>query len=151
MSGPSDAWTELRALLRLGLPAAGTQLAAMMLGVVDTMMVGRLSTEALDAAALGNLWIFGTTVFGMGLLWGMDPLMSQAHGAQDGMKVARTLHAGLLLVVFLVPQAIEQIGRNPANIPYAEIEGETVTASITLTNKGSAMAMLMTRPKLQNK
>lgn len=33
----------------------------------------------------------------------------------------------LLMVVFLVPQAIEQIGRNPANIPYAEIEGETVT------------------------
>ena len=103
MNGRSDAWTELRALLRLGLPAAVTQLAAMLLWVVDTMMVGRISTQALDAAALGHLWIFGTTIFAMGLLWGMDPLMSQAHGAQDGMKVAHTLHAGLLLVVILVP------------------------------------------------
>lgn len=33
----------------------------------------------------------------------------------------------LLMVVFLVPQAIEQIGRNPSNVPYAEIEGETVS------------------------
>ncbi len=103
MSGRADAWTELRALLRLGLPAAGTQLASMMLGVVDTMMVGRLSTVALDATALGHLWIYGTMIFGMGLLWGMDPLMSQAHGAGDGPKVARTLHAGIVLVVFLIP------------------------------------------------
>lgn len=103
MSGASDAWTELRALLRLGLPAAGTQLAAMLLGVVDTMMVGRLSTQALDAASLGHLWIYGTMFFGMGLLWGMDPLMSQAHGARDGHAVARTLHSGVLLVAFLVP------------------------------------------------
>jgi hypothetical protein len=33
----------------------------------------------------------------------------------------------LLMVVFLVPQAIEQIGRNPANIAYAEVEGETLS------------------------
>lgn len=103
MRGRGDTWTELRALLRLGLPAAGTQLASMMLGVVDTMMVGRLSTAALDASALGHLWIYGTMIFGMGLLWGMDPLMSQAHGADDGRKVARTLHAGLVLVAFLIP------------------------------------------------
>ena len=103
MRGPSDPWTEVRALLRLGLPAAGTQLASMLLGVVDTMMVGRLSTEALDAVALGHLWIYGTMIFGMGLIWGMDPLMSQAHGAADGAKVGRTLHAGFLLVALLVP------------------------------------------------
>ncbi len=103
MSGPSDAWTELRALLRIGLPAAGTQLATMMLGVVDTMMVGRLSTEALDAVALGHLWIYGTMIFGMGLIWGMDPLMSQAHGAGDGERVGRTLHSGVVLVALMVP------------------------------------------------
>ena len=103
MSTQRDTRAEVEALLRLGLPAAGTQLASMMLGVVDTMMVGRLNTEALDAVALGHLWIYGTMIFGMGLLWGMDPIMSQAHGASDGPKVARTLHAGLVLVTLLVP------------------------------------------------
>lgn len=92
---------ELRALLRLGLPAAGTQLAAMMLGVVDTMMVGRVSTHALDAAALGHLWIFGTSMLPLGIIMGMDPLMSQAHGKDDGDAVGRTLHRGLLLVLLM--------------------------------------------------
>ena len=103
MRSTDERWAELRALLRLGLPAAVTQLASMMLGVVDTMMVGRLSTEALDAAALGHLWIYGTTFFVMGLIWGMDPLMSQAHGAGDGKRIARTAISGALLAAMLVP------------------------------------------------
>lgn len=32
----------------------------------------------------------------------------------------------LLMVVFLVPQAIEQIGQNPKRVPYATIEGRTL-------------------------
>lgn len=89
--------------MKLGLPAAATQLAAMLLGVVDTMMLGRVSTHALDAVALGHLWIYGTMIFGMGLIWGMDPIMSQAHGAGDSRQVGRTLHSGFLLVALLVP------------------------------------------------
>ncbi len=95
--------TELRALLRLGLPSAITQLGTMMLGVVDTMMVGRLGTVALDAAALGTLWIYGTTVFAIGLIWGMDPLISQAHGASDGPKIALTTQRGLVLAALVTP------------------------------------------------
>ncbi len=95
--------SELRPLLRLGLPAAGTQLAAMLLGVVDTMMVGRLGTETLDAAALGHLWVYGTSIFAIGMTWGMDPIMSQAHGAGRPERVAVTLHRGLVLVVLMAP------------------------------------------------
>lgn len=90
--------TELRALLRLGLPVAATQLAMMTLGVVDTMMVGHLGTEALDAAALGSLWIWGTAVFGIGLAFGMDPIVSQAHGADEHQKIGLTLHRGMVVV-----------------------------------------------------
>ena len=75
---------EIRELLRLGLPVSLTQLGVMMLGVVDTMMVGHLGTTALDAAALGSLWVWGTAVFGIGLVFGMDPIVSQAHGAGEG-------------------------------------------------------------------
>ncbi len=103
VSGDLHKRGELRALLELGLPAAATQLATMLLGVVDTMMVGRVSTHALDAVALGHLWIYGTMIFGMGLIWGMDPIMSQAHGAGDGRTVGRTLHSGFVLVALLVP------------------------------------------------
>ncbi len=33
----------------------------------------------------------------------------------------------LLMVVFLVPQAIQQLGQNPSNIPYARIDGQVIS------------------------
>lgn len=94
---------ELRALLRLGLPVAITQLGVMMLGVVDTMMVGHLGTTALDAAALGSLWVWGTAVFGIGLVFGMDPVVSQAHGAGHGRIVALALQRGVVVSLLATP------------------------------------------------
>jgi MATE family multidrug resistance protein len=94
---------ELRALLRLGLPVSVTQLGVMMLGVVDTMMVGHLGTTALDAAALGSLWVWGTAVLGVGLVLGMDPIVSQAHGAGERRRVALTLQRGLVVALLATP------------------------------------------------
>lgn len=92
---------ELRRLLQLGAPAAFTQLGWMMLGIVDALMVGQLGVHELDAAALGNIWTFGTLVFGMGILLGMDPVVAQAHGAGDHDRVARSLHHGMVLAVLV--------------------------------------------------
>lgn len=94
---------EVRALLRLGLPVSVTQLGVMMLGVVDTMMVGHLGTTALDAAALGSLWVWGTAVFGIGLVFGMDPIVSQAHGAGERRRIALTLQRGLVVALAITP------------------------------------------------
>ncbi|MCA9655503.1 MAG: MATE family efflux transporter [Myxococcales bacterium] len=102
MTEPSSR-SELRALLRLGLPAAGTQLGTMMLGVVDTMMVGHLGTTALDAAALGSLWVWGTMIFGIGLVLGMDPIVTQAHGAGQHRRVALALQRGLVVAALATP------------------------------------------------
>src|SRR5205823_7540412 len=78
------------------LPVVAGQLANMMLGVVDTMMLGRVSVHALDASALGNLWQFGTLIFGMGVVFGVDPIVSRAHGAGDGRRLALALQRGIL-------------------------------------------------------
>ena len=88
---------ELRRLLELAAPLVVTQLASMMLGVVDTMMVGRMSVEVLAAAALGHVWTFGTLVFAMGVIYGMDPLVTQAHGSGDPVRQGRTLQRGLII------------------------------------------------------
>ena len=94
---------EVRELLRLGLPVSVTQLGVMMLGVVDTMMVGHLGTTALDASALGSLWVWGTAVFGIGLVFGMDPIVSQAHGAGERRRVALALQRGLVVALLVTP------------------------------------------------
>ncbi len=90
---------EVRRLAALGIPAALTQLGWMMLGIVDTAMVGHLGVVELDAAALGHIWTFGTLIFGMGIVFGMDPIVSQAFGARDRDRVVVTLQRGLILAV----------------------------------------------------
>ena len=51
----------------------------MMMGVVDTVMVGHISSVALAAVALGHLYFFGIGVFGMGTLMVLDPAMFYCH------------------------------------------------------------------------
>jgi MATE family multidrug resistance protein len=109
------ALTDARQLLALGGPVIVGQVGSMMLGVVDTLMLGHYSTPALAAAALGNLWAFGTLVFGMGVIFGIDPIVSQAHGAQDGRRQALALQRGLLAALLVsVPIGVLWLYAEPA-------------------------------------
>jgi MATE family, multidrug efflux pump len=92
---------EIRKMAALGTPVAATQLSTMLIGFVDTVMVGRVSVEAIGAVALANVWIFGTLMFANGVLMGLDPIVAQAHGAGDGERAGAALHAGLVLAVGL--------------------------------------------------
>ena len=92
---------EIRKMAALGVPVAATQLSTMLLGFVDTVMVGRVSVEAIGAVALANVWIFGLLMFANGVLMGIDPIVAQSHGAGDGARAGRALHAGLVLAVLL--------------------------------------------------
>lgn len=99
--------SEIRALSNLALPVAATQVSNMLLGLVDTAMVGRVSVEAIGAASLANVWIFGTLLFAQGVILGVDPIVAQAHGARDPVRVARALQRGLVLALLLsVPTAL---------------------------------------------
>lgn len=77
------------------------QLGFQAMGVVDTLMVGRVSARVLAAVALGNLYYFNVSIFGMGALMALDPLVAQAVGAGDMRAVARAMQRGLVLAVGL--------------------------------------------------
>ncbi len=49
----------------------------------------------------GNLYFFGVAVFGMGVLFALDPVVSQAVGAGDSVGVARGVQRGMVLAVAL--------------------------------------------------
>jgi MATE family, multidrug efflux pump len=105
MSSPTR--LELSALWRLAWPMIATQVAFMMLGTVDTLLLGRLSVTALDASALGNQWGWATLSLGMGLVMGMDPIVSQAYGYGDAEGAALALQRGLVVsLVGSVPVAL---------------------------------------------
>jgi len=98
---------EIRKLVSLGAPVAGAQVGTMLLGFVDTIVVGRVSVEAMAAAALANVWIFGTLMFANGVIFGLDPIVAQAHGARDGARAGLALQQGTLLALLLsVPLAL---------------------------------------------
>ena len=80
-------------------PAVVVQVGLMSMGVVDTIMAGRLSPATIAAVALGNLYLFILSVGGLGTLLSLDPVVSQALGARDHAAVARALQRGLLLAV----------------------------------------------------
>ena len=97
----SGAQSELGATIRLAIPVVLVQLGFMLMGVVDTLMVGRLSAQALAAVAIGNLYFFNVSIFGTGTLMALDPIIAQAAGAGDDETVARSVQRGLILSVGL--------------------------------------------------
>ncbi|HEX2572626.1 MAG TPA: MATE family efflux transporter [Polyangia bacterium] len=114
---------ELRALHTLALPLVASQLGSQLLSFVDSVMVGRLGAVSLGAVGIGNSIFFSATIVGIGCLFGMDPLTSQALGAgergrarrvlQDGLRLATWLSLPLMLAVVLSSYVLTLAGVNP--------------------------------------
>ena len=88
---------ELKPMLALATPVVAAEVGWVMMGIVDTLMVGRLGAGAIAAVGLAGMLFFGVTVFAMGLLLGLDPLVAQAFGAQRLDECHRWLFDGLWL------------------------------------------------------
>jgi MATE family, multidrug efflux pump len=90
-----------RDLLRLALPVTTVQVGMMTMGAVDTAMVGRVGAADLAAVALGSMYFFLISIFGLGVLMALDPVVAQGAGARDDEGVARGVQRGLLLALGL--------------------------------------------------
>jgi MATE family multidrug resistance protein len=98
---------ELRQLLRLGLPIALVQLGLTGLNFVDLTMLGHHGESSAPAMALGNGIAWIATMFCMGAMAAVDPLLAQAIGARDTAAIAPLLGRGLVLAVVLsVPASL---------------------------------------------
>jgi MATE family multidrug resistance protein len=94
-------------LLRLAVPVVLAELGWMTMGLVDTIMVGPLGPDAIGAVGLGGSLFMAVAIFGMGMLLGLDTLVSQAFGARRLDECHRWLRSGLLLgAIIAVPFTI---------------------------------------------
>ncbi|HJT18242.1 MAG TPA: MATE family efflux transporter [Thermoanaerobaculia bacterium] len=89
--------SELRRLFALALPLAVAEAGTQVMSVVDMAVIGRLGGRELAACGLANAVYFGVSVFGLGLMLGIDPLISQAIGAGDAPRARHVLWQGVWL------------------------------------------------------
>ncbi len=119
-------------MLRLATPLVMAELGWMSMGIVDTMMVGRVSAEAIGAVSLGGILFYTVAMFGSGLMLGLDTLVSQSYGARRLMDCHRSLISAvyfclplapiLMLLVWCWVPLLARFGINPAvlsqTVPY---------------------------------
>jgi MATE family multidrug resistance protein len=97
-TGRARGWQQdLRDMAQVAAPIVLINVGIQAMGLVDTLMVGRLGGAAIAAVALGNFYFFNVSVFGIGLLFALDPVVAQAVGAGDSEAVARGVQRGLLM------------------------------------------------------
>jgi MATE family multidrug resistance protein len=102
-SAQADWKRELRAMVALAVPVVLSELGWMAQGVVDTIMVGKLGPAAIGAVALGNAVYYTPSLFGIGLLLGLDTLVSHAYGRKDHDACHRWLAQGVYLACIVTP------------------------------------------------
>src|SRR6185295_743359 len=91
--------------LRLALPLIVAEVGWMSMGIVDTIMVGRLpdSAVAIGATGLGQSLYHSIAIFGGGLLLGLDTFVAQAFGREDIEDARHSLVHGFAIALLLTP------------------------------------------------
>ncbi|MFW7381043.1 MAG: MATE family efflux transporter [Oligoflexus sp.] len=126
---------ELKETLKLAVPVVISQVGNMSMGLIDSYAVGHVSSNELAAVAAGNSIYWSSAIIGIGLLFGMDPIVSQAFGRGDQktcMKnLGQCLLLGLVLSALMIPLLLiiarnyHLTGTHPdivhSAVPYIEI------------------------------
>jgi MATE family multidrug resistance protein len=116
--------TEFLPMLKIAVPVVMAELGWMSMGVVDTVMVGPLGPEAISAAGVGTSMHIAFAIFGMGVLLGLDTLVSQAFGRRDIRDCHRWWFDGLTLAALMTIPVMALCGLVWLAIPWLGFHGE---------------------------
>jgi MATE family multidrug resistance protein len=119
---------DFRLTLRLALPLIFAEVGWMSMGIVDTIMVGRLpnSAVAIGATGLGQSLYHSVAIFTGGLLLGMDTFVAHAYGREDLEDARHSLVNGLFLAFALTPVLMLAVSFWPALMQRFGISVELV-------------------------
>ncbi len=114
--------------LRLALPLIIAEVGWMSMGIVDTIMVGRLpdSAVAIGATGLGQSLYHSVAIFGAGLLLGLDTFVAHAYGREDLNDARHSLVNGLFLALALTPVLMLAVSFWPPLMQHFGISAELV-------------------------
>lgn len=145
---------ELRQLFALALPLAAAQAGTQLMTLVDLAVLGRLGARELAASGLANAIFFAMAMTGMGICFGVDPLISQAVGAGDHVRARTVLWQGVWLALALsaviaVPMALAPLILYPAGVQPELIPIATTFLLIRVIGLPPYLLFLIVRAYLQ--
>jgi MATE family multidrug resistance protein len=119
----------------LAVPVVMAELGWMTMGLVDTLMVGGLGPEAIGAVGISSSLFMGVCIFAMGLLLGLDTLVSHAFGAGRidechrwlayGVTLSLLLSIPVTIIVLALSSALDRWGLDPVVLrltqPYLDV------------------------------
>lgn len=93
--------SEYKKNLSLAYPVMIGSLGQILVGVVDSLMVGRIGPIPLASISFANSLLAIPLVFGMGVAYGLTPLIANADGSGNSKKVTRIFKNGILINVIV--------------------------------------------------
>ncbi|OSP54527.1 MATE family efflux transporter [Pseudoruegeria sp. SK021] len=88
-------WSHMAAILTLGLPLIGSQLAQFLITLTDTVMIGWYGVPELAALVVATSILFTMILLGSGFAFAVMPLVAAAAAVGDVVQIRRVTRMGL--------------------------------------------------------
>jgi MATE family multidrug resistance protein len=111
-----DGAGSLREVAVLAYPLVLTQMSITAMGVIDSVIVGRLGAAPLGAVGLGGMWVWTLTSFLVGTSMGVQTFVAQSHGAGNANECGPWSWQGLASIVPLALVSAIGIGLGAGQI-----------------------------------
>ena len=104
----------IRENLKLAVPVILSNLGHVLMGVADNVMVGHIDAVSLAGAGLATVAFNVLLLFGIGVSYAITPLVAEADGKNDTIKIVQTLRHGLVINTLnaLILVAVVLVGKN---------------------------------------
>lgn len=133
--------TEAKKLIAIAIPILFAQIAQNSMGLVDTIMAGRVSSADMAAISVGaSIWL-PLVLFGHGLLLALPPTISYLNGSGQRDRIAHQVRQGIWIVLISAVPLITLIYCSDFLLQYMQMEQRL--ADIT---KGYLHAMMWGLP-----
>lgn len=144
---PFSYWMEAKATLLLALPLIAGQVGQMLMGVADTVMIGRVGVVPLAASTFANTLLMMPFLFGVGLLVSISIRVSQGRGGGRHDEVKHALRHGtwlafgfgwvIVAVIFCLLPWLGHFGQ----VPEVVTESKTYLVLVALSMVPAMVAM----------
>jgi MATE family multidrug resistance protein len=126
----SEIYHESTITLKLAYPVMMSQLGQVLVGVADSMMVGQIGKDSLAGASLGNSLFVLFLTFGIGISYGITPLVAQADGEGNAGTIMDLLKHGFLVNLITSMLLLLLLMATSMVFPYLGQPGPVVSLSV---------------------